>query len=242
MDIVATNAGAFLTTKFTTECSCTECVNPECEDTYTQTDATCQTCNVETEATSYCFDCCGDMSDELAYLLSQWKHYAEDTFTVRGSSVGWQNRNVAEVIEGGCDTEAFVNAIAPSGHFTQIWSLEGDNLTVFQTHHDSPTGESFVFEPLMLDSFVSSGLDKVYGEDLIDMRVDEIVDEAAMSRRCHSDAGPFDARDAFDVMQHMGAESVDEVFDAARRVARAEWDDDRLRVIRYADMLAEIRF
>ena len=94
----------------------------------------------------------------------------------------------------------------------------------------------------MLDSFVSSGLDKVYGEDLIDMRVDEIVDEAAMSRRCHSDAGPFDARDAFDVMQHMGAESVDEVFDAARRVARAEWDDDRLRVIRYADMLAEIRF
>ena len=179
------------------------------------------------------------MNDELAYLLSQWEHYAEGIFIVRGSSVGWMNRNVAEVIEGGCDKEAFISAIAPSGHFTQTWSLDGDQLTVFQTHHDSPTGETFVFEPLTLESFVAAGMDP---EDLIDMRVDEIIDEAAMSRHCHSDAGPFDARDAFDVMQHMGAESVDEVFDVARQVARAEWADERLRSIRYADLLPEVRY
>lgn len=242
MDIVATNAGAFLTTTVTNECRCTECVNPECDETYTQTDTTCQTCNADTEDTSYCFGCWDDMSDELAYLLSQWEHYAEDIFIVRGSSVGWMNRNVAEVIEGGCDKEAFVNAIAPSGDFTQIWSLEGDSLTVFQTHHDSPTGETFVFEPLTLETFAVSGLEKVYGEDLIEARMDEIVYEAAMSSHCHSDAGPFDARDAFDVMQHLGAESVDEVFEAARRVARAEWADDRLRSIRYTDLLPELRY
>lgn len=214
MQTVATNAGGFITTKVTTECACS-------------TD------------TGDCFGCWDDMNDELAYLLSQWEHYAEDIFIVRGSSVGWMNRNVAEVIEGGCDKEAFISAIAPNGDFTQTWSLDGDQLTVFQTHHDSPTGETFVFEPLTLESFVAAGMDP---EDLIDMRVDEIIDEAAMSRHCHSDAGPFDARDAFDVMQHMGAESVDEVFDAARQVARAEWADERLRSIRYADLLPELRF
>jgi hypothetical protein len=182
------------------------------------------------------------MNNELAYVLAQWKHHTEDIFIVRGSSVGWMNRNVAKVIEGPCDTEAFIHAIAPNGDFTQIWSLEGDSLTVFQTHHDSPTGETFVFEPLTLESLVVSGLDKVYGEDLIDSRVDEIISEAAMSRHCHSDAGPFGARDAFGVMQHMGAESVDEVFDVARKVARAEWADERLRSIRYADLLPELRF
>ena len=214
MQTVATNVGGFITTTVATECAC----NTGMGD---------------------CFGCWDDMNDELAYLLSQWEHYAEGIFIVRGSSVGWVNRNVAEVIEGGCDKEAFISAIAPNGDFTQTWSLDGDQLTVFQTHHDSPTGETFVFEPLTLESFVAAGMDP---EDLIDMRVDEIVDEAAMSRHCHSDAGPFSARDAFDVMQHLGAESVDEVFDAARRVARAEWDDDRLRSVRYADLLPELRF
>ena len=243
MEIVATNAGGFLTTTVTTECACTECVNPECDETYTRTDDTCQTCNTDTEGTEYCFGGCWDeMNDELSYLLSQWAHYAEDIFVVRGTSVGWMNRNVSEVLEYGCNNEAFISAIAPSGDYTQRWSLDGDSLTVFQTHHDSPTGETFVFEPLTLESFVDSGLDKVYGDDLIDMRVGEIIGEAAMSRHCHSDAGTFDPRDVFDVMQHMGEESDDDVFDAARRVARAEWDDDRLRVVRYADMLADIRF
>lgn len=242
MDTVVTNAGGFITTKVTNLCGCTECPDLDCGEVYIRTGETCQTCGADTENASECFGCWDEMSNDLAYILSQWKHHTEDIFIVRGSSVGWMNRTVAKVIEGGCWTEAFIHAIAPSGYFTQRWSLEDDNLTVFQSHHDSPTGETFVFEPLTLESFVASGLDNVYGEDLIDSRVDEIIFEAAMSRHCHSDAGPFDSRDAFDVMQHMGAESVDEVFDVARRVARAEWDDERLRPIRYADLLPELRF
>ena len=242
METVATNAGALLTTTVTNECGCTECVNPECGEVYTRTDGTCQTCGADTESAYECFGCWDEMNNELAHVLSQWEDHTEDIFIVRGASVGWMNRSVAKVIEGPCGTEAFIDAIAPSGGFTQTWALEGDSLTVIQSHHDSPTGETFVFEPLTLKSFVVSGLDKVYGEDLIDMRVDEIIDEAAMSRHCHSDAGPFAARDAFDVMQHLGAESVDEVFDAARQVARAEWADERLRSIRYADLLPELRF
>lgn len=242
METVATNVGGFITTTVTNRCGCTECVNPDCGEVYTWTDETCQTCVADTESTIECFGCWDEMNNDLTYLLSQWEHHSEDIFIVRGSSVGWMNRSGAKVIEGGCWTEAFIDAISPNGDFNQIWALEGDNLTVFQSHHDSPTGETFVFEPLTLESFVDSGLDKVYGEDLIDMRVDEIIDEAAMSRHCHSDAGPFAARDAFDVMQHLGAGSVDEVFDVARRVARAEWADERLRSIRYADLLPELRY
>lgn len=171
-----------------------------------------------------------DQLDDLNYLLTQWDGFYEEAFIV--SSEGGDYRVFAEE----CRASAFITYVPIEGD--QAWTLSEDN-TLTVSH---PTGETYTVRPLTPDSLKDSGAEDDYLSDLLDIRAEQIVAETAFSHHCHSDADPSDYRDAEDVRQHMGFESVDEVYAMAERVAHAEWQDDRLRSICYDDIVADILF
>lgn len=98
-------------------------------------------------------DCCEYTEGSIAHELARWTHAnpsPEDLYLITGSDMGWMRRSGCKITE--IDYDHPTGMIGVDSDFTQRWKFEkdlkGSEVSIIQSHHDAPTGESYTMKPL----------------------------------------------------------------------------------------------
>lgn len=100
-------------------------------------------------------DCaCNEYTEaNISHTLQKWAEAnpsPDDIYCIEGVNMGWRKRNGYKIID--IDYDHPTRMMGVDSDFTQKWTfhdtLKGSEVSVFQSHHDAPTGESYVIKPL----------------------------------------------------------------------------------------------
>lgn len=100
-------------------------------------------------------DCdCSDYTEQnIAHELARWTHAnpsPEDLYLITGNDMGWMRRSGCKITE--IDYDHPTGMMGVDSDFTQRWEFEkdlkGSEVSIIQSHHDAPTGESYTMKPL----------------------------------------------------------------------------------------------
>lgn len=89
--------------------------------------------------------------DQVKETVNEWIDNLDDEYTdvlIEGKNMGWMRRSGMKIISLDELSNNPVYSIAPDTDVTQTWRNDNGVLTVTQSHHDAPTGESYTFKPL----------------------------------------------------------------------------------------------
>jgi len=87
-----------------------------------------------------------DAYDQFEYDMSYFDKYSGETFSIIGSSMGWQNRTGQKDVEVSDGMDLFEAIRVDSDLNFRIWRESDDAPGIYHarmSHHDSPTGEHY---------------------------------------------------------------------------------------------------
>ena len=98
-------------------------------------------------------DCCDYTEQNIAHELARWTYAnpsPEDLYLITGNGMGWMRRSGCKITE--IDYDHPTRMMGIDSDFTQRWGFEKDlkdsEVSIIQSHHDAPTGESYTMKPL----------------------------------------------------------------------------------------------
>lgn len=97
---------------------------------------------------------CPEMTEaNISDMLEKWTEAnpsPDDIYRIEGVNMGWRNLSGYNITD--IDYEHPTCMMGVNSDFTQKWSfpdtLKGSEISIIQSHHDAPTGESYVIKPL----------------------------------------------------------------------------------------------
>lgn len=115
-------------------------VCPECESTEHVTFGNCE---------GFCYE---SGIEALSEVVREWaanNPSVDNEWVITGKGMGWRNLTGTKHVD--LTRACLSGAVSVNAEWTQTWTIEtepGGRLTCTQSHHDSPTGESYSVAPL----------------------------------------------------------------------------------------------